>query len=389
VTSPADPAGALGVVVHGMSRSGTSAVTGLFVASGYFVGDEADLMRANSGNPAGYYENLNVYKINEDLLAELGASWFDPPSEPTLLEARPRVQGRLRRVFDGLVEQAAGAPLALKDPRIAVLMGLWGPIIGDRLHPVLVVRDPVEVAQSLQARDGTPMALGLAAWELHMTSLLRSLSGATVTVAPYRVVLGSAEQARSIVEEATRHVRPDLAVNVRPSDGGGWLTVQLAHNRAGSGDHGRFLTGRQAELWEWLAGLPAGTAVLQPPAPLLTDDPAARGGAQAETARTQLLSEQAVARRALSELSERQAQTEAQLAAVTAHADTLSRELAEQRHRTSVEAQRAELAQTAHDNLLSSLESVRQSTSWRATAIFRRAGAVLRGGRGAQDSTPR
>jgi hypothetical protein len=78
-SSSADPDGALGVVVHGMSRSCTSAVTGLFVASGYFVGDETDLMRANSGNPAGYYENLNVYKINEDVLAELGARHGDLP----------------------------------------------------------------------------------------------------------------------------------------------------------------------------------------------------------------------------------------------------------------------------------------------------------------------
>ncbi len=129
--------------------------------------------------------------------------------------------------------------------------------------------------------------------------------------------------------------------------------------------------------------------MLQPPAALLTDDPAARGGAQAETARTHLLSEHAENRRTLHELSERQAQTEAQLAAVTARADTLTRELAEQRHQTSVEAQRAELAQTAHDNLLSSLESVRRSTSWRATAIFRRAGGILRrSSRGAEDSTP-
>ena len=132
-----------------------------------------------------------------------------------------------------------------------------------------------------------------------------------------------------------------------------------------------------AQIW--------GTAVLQPPAPLLPDDPAARGVAQAETARTQLLSEHAETRRALGELSKRQAQTQAQLAAVTAQADKLTRELAEQRHQTSVETERAELAQTAHDNLLSSLESIRQSTSWRATAIFRRAGGILRGSRGAED----
>ena len=45
--------GALGVIVHGMGRSGTSSVAGLFVASGYFAGQDDELMEPDDGNPAG------------------------------------------------------------------------------------------------------------------------------------------------------------------------------------------------------------------------------------------------------------------------------------------------------------------------------------------------
>jgi hypothetical protein len=50
---------------------------------------------------------------------------------------------------------------------------------------VVVIRDPIESARSLSRRDGTPLPLGLAMWELHMASLLGHLNGRLVTVVPY------------------------------------------------------------------------------------------------------------------------------------------------------------------------------------------------------------
>ena len=146
-----------GVVVYGMGRSGTSVVTGLFAAAGYFVGADTDLLPANEGNPAGYFENRNTLELNDAILTELDGNWFAPPSEERMVEERERYEPRLRAAFEALRAEAHDAPVAIKDPRMQVMLPLWEPIIGDRLYPVMVVRDPLEIAVSLARRDGTPV----------------------------------------------------------------------------------------------------------------------------------------------------------------------------------------------------------------------------------------
>ncbi len=74
------PAAAVGVVVLGMGRSGTSAVSRMFVRAGFFAGAEDDLLGAHESNPLGHFENLGIMNTNERILAELGGSWFDPPA---------------------------------------------------------------------------------------------------------------------------------------------------------------------------------------------------------------------------------------------------------------------------------------------------------------------
>jgi hypothetical protein len=61
--------GSVGAVVFGMGRSGTSAVTGTLVSSGFYAGADSELMEASSGNPAGYWENLAVFPGRDCTLA--------------------------------------------------------------------------------------------------------------------------------------------------------------------------------------------------------------------------------------------------------------------------------------------------------------------------------
>ena len=70
--------GAIGVVVYGMGRSGTSAVTGLFARAGYYLGEADDLMAADGNNQTGYHENLQILELNEEILEALGGSCSIP-----------------------------------------------------------------------------------------------------------------------------------------------------------------------------------------------------------------------------------------------------------------------------------------------------------------------
>ncbi|MEA2373108.1 MAG: hypothetical protein QOH12_3502 [Solirubrobacteraceae bacterium] len=274
-----------GVVVLGMSRSGTSAVSEALVRSGFFAGREADLMAPTQDNPRGYWENIAVYRSNEAVLRELGATWFDPPS-PDLTRASRHLQAGLSAALDLLVETAAPAPVVLKDPRIGVLLDLWRPVLDGRLHPVLVVRPPTEIASSLATRDGTPRALGLAGWEVHVTRVLDYLRGRTVTVAPYAALLADPGLASLIVDAAACHLDAGRRSVVDASAASKAMIADLRRHRGDPGELAGCLTQSQARLWEILCDLPPGDQVIELPSDFTGEPPeTALEGARDETRR--------------------------------------------------------------------------------------------------------
>lgn len=103
-TGSAD-SGAVGAVVFGMGRSGTSAVTGTLVSSGFYAGADSELMEANSANPAGVWENLAVFRVNEEILERVGATWFTPPTSDAQLAAEPWAGPKLRTILSRLLAE--------------------------------------------------------------------------------------------------------------------------------------------------------------------------------------------------------------------------------------------------------------------------------------------
>lgn len=158
------------VLVLGMHRSGTSAVTRVLNLLGVELG--SDLMRPGEDNPSGFWEHGAVVAIHEELLAALGMAWDDP---------RPMPRGWLRskagraahRAIATLVEREfSGAALwAVKDPRLCRLVPLWTSVLAEQgISPraLLVTRSPVEVAQSLVKRNELPQAVGQLLWARHL-----------------------------------------------------------------------------------------------------------------------------------------------------------------------------------------------------------------------------
>ena len=365
VTASADPTGpVVGAVVLGMGRSGTSAVTRALVASGFFAGAESDLMEPNVANPKGFWENLLVYRLNEEILGLLDATWFTPPPREAKLAARSWAVPRVQAVFQRLSAGAGGAPIALKEPRIGVLLEVWGPVIDASLHPVLVVRNPVEVATSLRARDGTPSAFALASWQLHMAGLLDHLRGRTVTVAPYSQLVLAPQAVRRFITDVRDQIAPHPRSRIDPDAALDAIAPELHREHAGTAELDDHLTGRQAELWRFLSGLELGTRVLQVPSELTRASEPARALAEHEIARTHyqlspvgLEAQVRACQAAVADLRgalvgaerSRDAATEA-LATVRAH------------------AQRAEIARARAE---ARLAAIQRSQSWRVTAPLR------------------
>jgi hypothetical protein len=379
--------GAIGVIVLGMGRSGTSAVTGMFVGAGFFGGRDEDLMPATDANPGGHWENMGIWRANEQILDRLEGSWFDPPPIAVQRAARDWAVPILRAEFERLVEQADGAPVAIKDPRIGVMMPLWQEIVENLLHPVLVVRDPVEIARSLERRDGTPPAFSLAAWELHMAHLLDYLDGRSATVAPYGQLAEDGNRGQFVVEQAAAHLEGERASHVRPADAAGMLERGFRHNYAAAGDHAVRLTGRQLDLWQLLASLPAGEQTIDVSDALRSPSVAARTGVQNETERVQLILDLAAERARGAELEgelgrERQetAEVAARAAVERERAESASEALAGEQQRSAAlsaevagERARADAATAAHLQAEAWLAAIQGSVSWRITEPLRAA----------------
>ncbi len=157
------------ILVLGMHRSGTSALARLVNFFGATL--PRHLIPASPANPRGTWESSNLVGLHDQLLASLDSSWDDwrtPGPRWKDSDAAGRFAGRLRLAID---EEYGNAPLiVLKDPRMCRTLPYWMSILeksGIRSAPLIIVRNPLEVAESLKARDGMSFEKAMLLWLRH------------------------------------------------------------------------------------------------------------------------------------------------------------------------------------------------------------------------------
>lgn len=178
-------ASALGVVVLGMHRSGTSAAARLVNLMGFSPGPEDDLLPPEPDNPAGFWENAPLAALNEEILAVLGGEWSAPPRLDPVWQCRPELNELRPRAAAVAASVLSGPRWVWKDPRACLTLPFWLPIFDRKVAIVFVHRNPLEVASSLETRDGFPISLGLALWERYVRTALAGAAGLPVCVTRY------------------------------------------------------------------------------------------------------------------------------------------------------------------------------------------------------------
>lgn len=239
---PRAAAGPARVVVLGMHRSGTSALTRVLGLMGCWVGGEEELLAADRDNPTGYWEHKGVNALDRDVLAGLGAAWWRGPGPevPRLAAAaRQAHEERARQVVAGLDRHA---PWAIKDPRLCVLFDLWRPVLG-RPSCVIAYRHPLAVARSLEARDAVPLPYGVALWERYTREALASSAGLPRLAVSYHRLMAQPEAEA----ERLRAFLPGLGLPERDALRA-FLAPDLDHHRVDRGDAEGLLTVSQARL---------------------------------------------------------------------------------------------------------------------------------------------
>ncbi|MBT6038107.1 MAG: glycosyltransferase, partial [Halieaceae bacterium] len=159
-------------LICGMHRSGTSLVTKCFECFGYGLGET--LMAPSSDNPKGFFEDLDIVNLNDNLLRDNGSYWDAPVfvgQGPLSWDATHLDVG-----VKLLTAKLAREPrLAIKDPRLCLLLPFWRAVAESLNIPLrlcLVFRDPLDVAASLQQRNDLPLSIGLGLTQAYWSQLL-------------------------------------------------------------------------------------------------------------------------------------------------------------------------------------------------------------------------
>lgn len=220
------------LLVLGMHRSGTSALTRVLNLLGVALGD--DLMPPGDDNPLGFWEHQGIVSVHEGLLVALDRRWDDPrPMPDGWLESAPAreagdaIAAIVRRDFAGVQRWA------VKDPRLCRLMPLWRQVLaGLGIEPrvLLVSRHPLEVAGSLLRRDDLPMAIGELLWARYLLDAVRGSEGCRRGMVAYDDLLADWRGAVHRINQAlAMHLLADASQAGAIES---FLTPQLRHHRA-------------------------------------------------------------------------------------------------------------------------------------------------------------
>lgn len=168
------------VLVLGMHRSGTSALTRVLNLMGVELGSE--LMAAAEGNnETGFWEHQAVVDAHEALMASFGMRWSDPRALPEGWERSDAARDTRNTLEAVIAREFAGQRLwGVKDPRMCRLLPLWRPILDDLgMRPAVVhmLRQPLEIARSIERRDGLPRGHALLLWLRHQIEALKASDG--------------------------------------------------------------------------------------------------------------------------------------------------------------------------------------------------------------------
>lgn len=179
------------IVVAGMHRSGTSATARVLSLMGCALPDT--LMEPNANNERGYWESRAIMELNDEILESAGSRWddwerFNPDWHRSPLAGQFR--DRARAV---LAAEFGEAPLfVLKDPRICRLLPFWTPVLeefGAAPRFVLPIRNPLDVAASLEARNGFDPSYGQLLWLRHVLDAEADTRGQPRAVLRYEALL--------------------------------------------------------------------------------------------------------------------------------------------------------------------------------------------------------
>lgn len=150
------------IIVLGMSRSGTSCLTGLLEQAGVYLGD---VRKWNRFNAKGNQENPKINSLQEDLFIANDGNWRSPPDMVIWSDIHKKIRDEIIRSYEG------HGCWGLKDPRTLFCLEGWLEVLPS-FKLIGAFRHPYHVAMSLNRRDNLPIEQGYQIWFRYNKKLL-------------------------------------------------------------------------------------------------------------------------------------------------------------------------------------------------------------------------
>ncbi|HEV8502088.1 MAG TPA: glycosyltransferase [Casimicrobiaceae bacterium] len=235
------------LVVLGVHRSGTSALARVLNLCGAFLPERVMPAKLDV-NPKGFWETEAVNDLDARLLNHLGGDWnrvqFELPREGPLVDEFVEDAKALLRS-----EYGDEPFILIKDPRVCVLAPLWQRALveaGYRPTYVVPMRNPLEVARSLEARGDMAVPEGLALWLTYMERVeaFADTADADFVHVRYTDLL---DDWRQSVARIAATLRVPLAIDRDATAVDDFLEADLRNHQAGADDLEAHLVGAQGD----------------------------------------------------------------------------------------------------------------------------------------------
>ncbi|MDE0387936.1 MAG: glycosyltransferase [Rhodospirillales bacterium] len=204
---------------------------------------------ANPENPHGFWERRDVREICDRLLHAAGADWwrvtqFEPEAIPHDVLAEEGTE--FAKVVSSLDEHGTWV---LKEPRVCLLLSVLRDYITNPIC-IQIVRNPLEVARSLQVRNGFTISASIGLWEVYNRLALKASENLPrVQVSHEALVLHPAETLDELIERLAEFGVTDLE---RPNEYRlrQFIDPSLYRCRASEEDLPEFLSPSQLAFWQ-------------------------------------------------------------------------------------------------------------------------------------------
>ena len=159
------------IIVLGMHRSGTSALMRMVNLRGVDLGSNL-MSPVPNNNEKGFWEHMDIFRMNEKLFEDLNSSWDDVRSLPEGWWESEAAQRYKLEIINILERDFTKSRFwGVKDPRICRFLPIWRPLleqIGCKPYFLIIVRNPLEVVSSLAKRDGFSQGKSCLLWLKHI-----------------------------------------------------------------------------------------------------------------------------------------------------------------------------------------------------------------------------